>query len=77
MPVDVVRDAPTLADEQLTFDVVLCPIGEEELGSDGRDGGHICSRNHLDGREQGEREGFGEHDDLDSLKQRVMVELTW
>lgn len=45
----VVRNRHQLADEALTFDVILRSIGEEELCSNGRDGGHIHSRNNVDG----------------------------
>ena len=48
-PVYVVRDAHELTIQKLAFDVILCPIGEEELGSHGRNGGHVYSGNHIDG----------------------------
>ena len=50
MPAHNVRDRHQLTWKLLAFDVILGSIGEEELGSNGRDGGHVCSRNHVDGR---------------------------
>ena len=76
MPVHVVRATRASADDELTFDVILCAIGEEEFGANGRDGGHIYRRNNMDGCEYSEREGFGQHDAGDGLNQRVMVEGT-
>ena len=43
------RDGAGLMGWKLTFDVILGSIGEEELGSNGRNSGHVCSGNHTDG----------------------------
>ena len=58
----------------LAFDVILCSIGEEELGSNGRDGGHVCSGNHIDGRQHSESESLGKHDGGGGLQRREMLE---